>query len=142
MTPENKGRFCASCAKSVVDFSLMTDNEVLAHLSKNTGNLCGRFDAEQLQRPLVQTQLQPNKNWRYWLASLSALFLLANKSTAQTSGAPKTDSSSVIVPKPSENFNQVLGGTFSIRTTKSEILHGFVTDTAGVPLLGADIKLN
>ena len=137
MTPENKGRFCASCAKSVVDFSLMTDNEVLAYLSKNTGNLCGRFDAEQLQRPLLETQLQPKKNWKYWLASLSALFLLTNKSTAQTNNSNKINASSVVVP---DKENIQLGEVFHIKQNK--LLEGTVTDTMGKPLVGASLTIN
>ncbi len=137
MTPENKGRFCASCAKSVVDFSLMTDNEVLAHLSKNTGNLCGRFDAEQLQRPLLETQLQPKKNWKYWLASLSALFLFGNRLTAQAVNNHKIDSSSVKVP---EVNNTLIVGRV-IDSIRHPSLEGIVTDTAGNPLVGATIKI-
>jgi len=137
MTPENKGRFCASCAKSVVDFSLMTDNEVLAHLSKNTGNLCGRFDAEQLQRPLLETQLQPKRNWKYWLASLSALFLLGNRLTAQVVNNHMIDSISVKVP---EVHNNLIVGKV-IDSIRNPSLEGTVTDTVGNPLIGASIKI-
>ncbi len=84
MTPENKGRFCGSCAKTVVDFSLMTDNEVLNFLKKHTGNTCGHFTSDQLQRPIIETQLQPKKTWRYWLASIASLLIMLQRSAAQT----------------------------------------------------------
>ncbi len=83
MTPENKGRFCNSCAKTVVDFSVMTANDVLNYLSKNKGNLCGRFADDQLQRPLIETRLQPKKGWKYWLASVASLFVQMNSGVAQ-----------------------------------------------------------
>jgi hypothetical protein len=51
MTPNHQGRHCTACAKTVVDFTAMTDEEVkyfLLHQQEKT--LCGRFKNEQLQR--------------------------------------------------------------------------------------------
>ena len=84
MTPENKGKFCGSCAKTVVDFSVMTDNEVLNYLKKNAGSTCGHFTTDQLERPIIETQLQPKKTWRYWLASIASLLVMLQRSAAQT----------------------------------------------------------
>ncbi len=52
MLPAGDGRFCLSCQKKVTDFTAMTDAEILAHLKRNKGNSCGRFDATQLDRVL------------------------------------------------------------------------------------------
>ncbi len=137
MTPETQGRFCASCQKTVVDFSLMTDNEVISYLSKQTGNVCGRFDTEQLQRPLIETQLQPHKNWKYWLASVSALFLLGNKSSAQTTQQSTFQQNNT--EKASEDtlkYPSIKGKVLSER-----LLEGVVTDTTGRPLWGASVKI-
>lgn len=83
MTPETKGRFCSSCSKTVVDFSVMTDNDVLNFLNKNKGNLCGHFATDQLQRPIIETQLQPKRSFKYWLASVASLLVLMQKSVGQ-----------------------------------------------------------
>jgi hypothetical protein len=83
MTPEAKGRFCGSCAKVVVDFSVMTDNEVLNYFKKNSTNTCGHFTIDQLDRSIIETQLQPKKNWRYWLASIASLLVISQRSNAQ-----------------------------------------------------------
>lgn len=53
MLPTNSGRFCASCAKNVVDFSKLSDDQVLAILNKSSENSCGRFAKGQLNRYLV-----------------------------------------------------------------------------------------
>ena len=53
MTPDQKGAFCGSCQKSVYDFTKKTDEEVSEILLKSNGSkICGRFNAEQLERPI------------------------------------------------------------------------------------------
>lgn len=53
MTQEEKGRFCSSCKKIVVDFTGMSDRELVAFFKKPSGSLCGRFNQEQLGRDIV-----------------------------------------------------------------------------------------
>jgi len=43
MTPVEKGKFCGSCNKEVVDFSLMTDAEVLNFFKKQQAILVEDF---------------------------------------------------------------------------------------------------
>ncbi len=80
MTPASNGRICGSCAKTVVDFGIMTDNEVLNHLKKNAGSICGHFTSNQIDRPIIEAQLQPKKTWRYWLASIASLLVMLKQS--------------------------------------------------------------
>lgn len=53
MTPAAQGRHCAACDKVVVDFTRMTDGELLTYLEQSRGATCGRFQAQQLNRPLA-----------------------------------------------------------------------------------------
>lgn len=49
MTPEDKGRFCAVCSKTVIDFSTMSNTEVQDYFIKTEEqNICGRFRSNQL----------------------------------------------------------------------------------------------
>jgi hypothetical protein len=49
MTPNEQGSFCNVCAKTVVDFSLMSDEEVLGYFkNKSEEKTCGRFKISQL----------------------------------------------------------------------------------------------
>lgn len=51
MTPNDKGRFCDNCSKTVIDFSKMTDTEIKDYLIAQKGkSVCGHFHATQLQR--------------------------------------------------------------------------------------------
>ncbi|MCX6198901.1 MAG: hypothetical protein NTY88_06725 [Bacteroidetes bacterium] len=49
MTPENRGAFCKVCSKAVVDFSNMSDEEVIRYFeNKKQEKTCGRFRLSQL----------------------------------------------------------------------------------------------
>ena len=51
MTPENQGRYCLSCTKSVVDFSTMTDEEIVAYMETHAREkVCGRLTTDQLNK--------------------------------------------------------------------------------------------
>lgn len=53
MLPDEKGRFCLSCSKSVHDFTGKSDQEIHAILMANKDQkVCGRFSKSQLNRPL------------------------------------------------------------------------------------------
>ena len=50
MTPDGKGRFCAHCTKTVIDFTQFSDEQIIAHIHQQNGHLCGRFNQNQLNR--------------------------------------------------------------------------------------------
>lgn len=54
------GRFCNNCEKKVVDFSLMSDRQILEILNKSKGEVCGRFVNEQMNRELAVSSQQSN----------------------------------------------------------------------------------
>ena len=62
MTPDDTGRHCASCAKTVVDFSQKSTTEIMAYLAQpGHEKACGRFRAGQVsQLPrLISWQAAP-----------------------------------------------------------------------------------
>ncbi|SFN01736.1 TonB-dependent outer membrane receptor, SusC/RagA subfamily, signature region [Chryseobacterium oleae] len=52
MTPEEKGRFCSVCSKTVRDFTISSDQEIIEVFSHSSENICGNFNASQLNRDL------------------------------------------------------------------------------------------
>jgi len=94
MTPVDQGRFCQSCAKQVVDFSLMTDQQVLNYLSTTAGRVCGRFAEDQLQRPLQPTKQEKKKIW--WVAAAMPLLMMFGKVAAQKKIGRKNTCGSII----------------------------------------------
>lgn len=61
MTPSEHGAFCKSCAKTVIDFSIKTPEEVNAFLEENFDKkMCGRFKISQLEEiPKLKNEI-PN----------------------------------------------------------------------------------
>ena len=59
MTPNEHGAFCKSCAKTVIDFSNKTPEEVDAILAENMDKkMCGRFRISQLEEtPVLKNEI-------------------------------------------------------------------------------------
>ena len=81
MTPIAQGRFCDSCAKTVVDFTTMTDRQVIQFMSTTTESVCGRMSSHQLNRPFTQLEIGNNHSF-----SLRALVLGTAISTFSFNG--------------------------------------------------------
>ena len=81
MTPNEKGRFCDACEKTVIDFS----NTSKFHLAKRIHageNICGRFKSSQLNTTL--TYLGPlYRNGAAWALSLVGLFAVSATAIAE-----------------------------------------------------------
>lgn len=55
MTPNDKGRFCGSCTKTVVDFTKKSANEIQSYFKENQGGrVCGHFKRIQLDSIVLQ----------------------------------------------------------------------------------------
>src|SRR5215204_2566694 len=84
MSPVEKGRFCDSCQKQVVDFSNMSDRQIAVFFKKpSTGSVCGRFMQDQLDRDMEI----PKKRipWvKYFFQFALPAFLLSIKANSQT----------------------------------------------------------
>jgi TonB-dependent SusC/RagA subfamily outer membrane receptor len=52
MTPKEKGRFCSVCSKTVMDFTVASDAEIVEVFSTSKENICGNFYESQLNRNL------------------------------------------------------------------------------------------
>ncbi|MEO5685135.1 MAG: carboxypeptidase-like regulatory domain-containing protein [Chitinophagaceae bacterium] len=88
MSATQQGRFCLSCQKEVIDFSVMTDKEILTRITSASANMCGRVADGQLRRDLI-TPVEPRKTWwRYGMGLAASLILLTSKGNGQVK-APK-----------------------------------------------------
>jgi hypothetical protein len=88
MTQQEQGRFCGSCQKTVVDFSVMTDKEILDYFSKTSQHVCGRFTNDQLNKELQVTDKKKRFSLVYiWNIILATL--LITEANAQVKPKPK-----------------------------------------------------
>ena len=93
MLPAATGRHCAACAKTVVDFTLKTDTEILAYLAgAASGRTCGRFAAGQLKWPLQRAvPAAPAARWRAWLAAIVAVWAVREGTGAEANAQAATE---------------------------------------------------
>lgn len=82
MTPEQKGRFCSSYQKTVVDFTAMSDRQIAEYFKEAVGSTCGRFYNDQLNRPLEVPKKRVSL-LRYFFQFTWPAFLLLLKSCGQ-----------------------------------------------------------
>lgn len=128
MTPADKGRFCASCQKTVYDFTNSSDREI-ASILKNTDNACGRFRATQLDRDLVI----PKEKSTLWMAASAAVVSLTIGNHAVSAQTPVNTEQHV------SETDDIIGKTAPVG---KRIIKGNVVDTDGIPIPGAIIKIN
>ena len=134
MTPRDKGRHCAACNKTVIDFTNQTDEEIVKTF-KTKGNLCGRFKNQQLNRELVLSRKEKN-NYRNWAASGLFAFLAIGiqKSFAQIEPIKTEQVDSLKIPqvkgKPAQSI------------LNEKIISGTVTAASdGLPLPGVTVLI-
>ncbi|SKA21191.1 hypothetical protein SAMN04488128_1021603 [Chitinophaga eiseniae] len=83
MTNTAAGKHCDSCAKTVIDFSFMTDAEIFAVISNSRGKICGHFQDNQLNRR-INPPVSPRKNFLPALLLTAGLITgIANHSYAE-----------------------------------------------------------
>jgi len=121
MKPQEHGRFCASCSKTVIDFSGMTDCELFEFFQNYSGGACGRFFGDQLNRTITVEQPKRTGWFRYVLTVLMPAMLVANRTAAQGMilKKAKTECTPAKVPK-------LMGDTVIIAAPKVDVA---VTET-------------
>jgi hypothetical protein len=73
MNPAEQGRHCSSCNKVVVDFTCMTDAQLVEYFSATRQKTCGRFGTDQLDRRIrLRPVEKPLFPYKYLAASLLA----------------------------------------------------------------------
>lgn len=82
MTPDEQGKFCSLCSKTVTDITHLTDAEIHTLLNNSTGNQCVRGNSEQFNRPLELGGLQPR--FPHFYKMLAGLLMVSAAGTTIT----------------------------------------------------------
>lgn len=135
MTPVEKGRFCHSCQKQVVDFSAMSDREVAQYFKQSAGSVCGRFMQDQLERELdIPKKRIP---WaRYFIQFVLPAFLTGSKAMAQGAVTRKISDTLTLSPVECNRSDKDIKGEVreQVAAKNEQILKGIVTDDNGQPI--------
>ena len=76
MLPNEQGAFCNACAKTVVDFTGMSDDEVKQYFLQHRGQkTCGRFDTAQVAAPGIDLPALFSSSLPYWKKFLAAVII-------------------------------------------------------------------
>lgn len=126
MTPSEKGRFCSSCEKEVIDFSKKRDEELVKEL-EGKSNICGRFKSSQLNREVTLERKSSNS-----LLPYAASFLLPL--TLMGSNPAGTDNTK-------KDFVSLGIGRYSAGPAEriQVITSGKITDALGKPIFNVEI---
>jgi hypothetical protein len=125
MTPVEKGRFCASCQKKVLDFTYLSDNEIINLVSKKD-TLCGRINVSQLNRNLIATKR--TSNYFGYLATSILAFLGLGTYSVVAQEKPLVEQTDL------QHLNKIIYSDKKITVT------GVVT-SEGVPLPGVTVRI-
>jgi hypothetical protein len=129
MTPTATGRHCAACQKTVVDFTLMADAEILAHLARAVGETCGRFRSSQLGRPLQPLVVPAPARWRAWLTALAAVWSLREGGSLVAVAQQPTEQRSAPAAPPDLQFKR--RDDYEGSRATQFVLEGFVIEANG-----------
>ena len=131
MTPKDQGRHCASCNKTVVDFTKKTDEQIIKSL-ESKGNLCGRFKTQQIDRDIVLARKDKNNYWSIAASGLFAFMALGNQD-AFAQGEPKPIKTDTLI-------RPMVKGKVATSILNEHIYVGTVTTAIdGVPLPGTSV---
>lgn len=110
MTAKEQGRFCGKCEKVVVDFSEMSDQEIVDQIKKSSKGLCGRFYEDQLLRELdASVSFAKNPLWRNRWGGIAAGLMLIGSLSFHTAQAQKTFTTGEVTTVQSKGANKTVG---------------------------------
>lgn len=135
MTQTNDGRFCGSCNKMVIDFTAMTNQQIINQLSE-TNNICGRIGTKQFAAVNYQLQQENAPVTNIWKRMILAVAVLASAQYA------KGQSNNVNQPKTEQSETTPLIGkiAFPLKATNNKTITGRVVDETGAPVINAFVS--
>jgi len=143
MTPVEQGRFCSSCQKNVVDFTMQTDEEIISFFNNYNGTACGRFTDEQLDRPIQKIELKPASSFlKYAAGLLLPAFLFATKAKGQF----KDQLTKVTCEPTKPDLGQMLSGKVGFisldhKSTSFHITGRVIDEATNEPVVGVSIMI-
>src|ERR1041385_8292720 len=141
MQKHELGLFCTHCDKHVIDFSRMSDEEIVRIVQKTSGKFCGRFSARQLNRALTGNQEKATSPRLKKI--MAALFALGLLESAEINAEPAVGEKTALVAPGKNESSEVpvslnaIGGD-----TTANILRGLLLDiNTTYPVTYADVSI-
>jgi hypothetical protein len=146
MTSTQKGAFCTSCRKEVIDFTNMSDREVREYFNRAKGKTCGRFKEVQVDK-VYSKPMVPQPFWKWSTAAMLALVTTSlvngqNKNNvSENSDLINFETYHVNKSRLTNKVDPSIDPEISIKLDTVFILKGKVVTDYGESLPGAEVKL-
>lgn len=75
MLPGNQGRFCDLCSKTVIDFSNLSNEDILNKLKSSNKEICARVSKTQFKTPLIEIEKQKQFKLPYSKVAASVMIV-------------------------------------------------------------------
>ncbi len=135
MSADQKGRYCMSCCKTVVDFTNMSDRAILHHIANAGGSrVCGRLHTDQLHRSMT---IQKESRWpwlKYFFQFTLPAFLISMKAEGKDLARKSNDTVQVNAPS---NGKPAIPSDSTHSTIRGRVVDH---EGIGVPLASITIK--
>jgi len=138
MSASERGRFCASCQKEVIDFTGMSDQQLVQFFRKpSAGSICGRLNQDQLETDIRIPQKRIP--WlKYFFRFTLPAFLVSMKATAQ--GQIRFSMSDTVLIKPQNVVSKsAMKNCENPKALTSVEIKGRVVDEAGTGIAYASV---
>lgn len=127
MTPVNRGRHCASCDKTVVDFAAMTPQQIVDAVRIGRGSICARVSRDAHGE--IVTRAEPSgRGWLPHAAGFVLALALAGSAAAQ---APAVVSGRAVMAKPIDEKQGPAAGAQVLLVQNGKQIASTKTDDAG-----------
>ena len=142
MTATEQGRFCNACAKEVIDFSMMTDSEVLNYFTTITNNnVCGRVLPSQLNRPITYPMQIKKKMYWYWNYMVMFFMFFGKSNAIKAQGKIVAPVAQNQVKRSHSPNGEVVVVAGAINKVATKTIQGKVTDNNKNPIAYASILI-
>jgi len=131
--PTTTGAFCQSCNHEVIDFTLMSEKEIIQFFRNQSDGVCGRFQSDQLKTYEEKIIHSISPGWNLLKVGILALALMFAGQLASASNPPVKTPMEVIDEKQDDTNDPIQKDGITIQ--------GMVTDENDAPFPGVNIYL-
>lgn len=142
MKVAGQGRFCSECQKIVIDFTSWSDTALYQFFSKPVSNVCGRFYAQQLNRPINIPHQPHSRLYRLTIAMGLTLLFAQTLALLAQNRPPKIQWHNIAADTAAISPLNIVGDTVTVINPDSMgWIQGKVVDEKREPLLSAILLL-
>lgn len=134
MLEEERGKFCLACQKTVVDFSKMTNAQIIDYLNNTPGKVCGRVAKHQLNTPISNYVVNKTPFFNKYVAGFLMALGFYHPAKSQTT--------LTITPTETQNTVGTIAYRPNVPSNKKLVIKGRVIDAkTKKAIIGASVSI-